>query len=266
MLQRFLMGSVLALVGISCTVGLQTIHLKELDTAGIGIDTADIFDTGDVPDTDTQDTDTQDTDTQDTQDSNTQDTGGTDTGNNGSALDADGDGYRVEDGDCNDQDPTVYPLQMDYCDNIDNDCDGVIDEEALGYEYEPNDTVAYYLDRYAAGDYVNIQGLIDTPTDIDMYEFYLEDGWLDFFGIEVLLHGIGINTDFVVEVWLIENDDGDTNELLFISDDLANGGQEGGYWDGDWMVDDQGTYQVWVYANSGQDCSGEYELEIWMSP
>ena len=31
--------------------------------------------------------------------------------------------------DCNDADPQIYPGQIDICDNIDNDCDGEIDED-----------------------------------------------------------------------------------------------------------------------------------------
>jgi Mg-chelatase subunit ChlD len=44
-------------------------------------------------------------------------------------LDADGDGYRPYDGDCDDTDASVHPGASDFCDGIDNDCDGVIDED-----------------------------------------------------------------------------------------------------------------------------------------
>ena len=39
-------------------------------------------------------------------------------------LDQDGDGYRPLDGDCDDHLPHVYPGAPDYCDGLDQDCDG----------------------------------------------------------------------------------------------------------------------------------------------
>jgi len=50
-------------------------------------------------------------------------------------ADADADGYTIEDGDCNDADPTIHPCDedddcLDYRDGKDNDCDG--DPGALG--------------------------------------------------------------------------------------------------------------------------------------
>ncbi len=52
-------------------------------------------------------------------------------GQAGCEVDADEDGWSVEDGDCNDDDASVYPGADEVCDDVDNDCDGEIDELGL---------------------------------------------------------------------------------------------------------------------------------------
>jgi hypothetical protein len=58
----------------------------------------------------------------------------TDTGSGyalGQTRDDDGDGYSECAGDCNDDNRSVFPNAPDVCDSIDNDCDGLIDNESL---------------------------------------------------------------------------------------------------------------------------------------
>ncbi|MBI2473967.1 putative metal-binding motif-containing protein [Candidatus Uhrbacteria bacterium] len=43
--------------------------------------------------------------------------------------DADGDGWTVEDGDCDDTNSFVHPGAQEVCDLADNDCDGTVDED-----------------------------------------------------------------------------------------------------------------------------------------
>lgn len=237
-------------VGTGCTVGLEVID-KTVDTAErFGLDTGSVLDTGAPIDNDTDSTDTEDT--EDTQ----------------PISDIDGDGFATEDGDCDDYDPNIYPTMTDTCDGVDNNCNGTIDEDSIGGLYEPNDEPwnGYFLGDYAAGDYTEVQGLITTPSDIDIYEFFIEDGWFDEFGIDFELHSIGIQADFAIELWLIENYSGQTEELLMTVNNLNSGGLERGYFSGDWLIDDSGYYEFRVYAVSGADCMAHYQLDISMSP
>jgi hypothetical protein len=43
-------------------------------------------------------------------------------------ADADGDGFTVADGDCDDQNPSIHPDAEDVCDGQDGNCDGLVDE------------------------------------------------------------------------------------------------------------------------------------------
>lgn len=52
---------------------------------------------------------------------------------------ADHDHYTVEQGDCDDADPTVHPEAHEFCDGKDNDCNGEIDENVLQTWYEDLD-------------------------------------------------------------------------------------------------------------------------------
>lgn len=45
------------------------------------------------------------------------------------AIDEDGDGYTISDGDCDDTDPSRHPNAPEVCDGEDQDCDLIVDEE-----------------------------------------------------------------------------------------------------------------------------------------
>lgn len=53
--------------------------------------------------------------------------------------DADGDGFSVEQGDCDDANPDLHPGAEEVCDGVDQDCDGRVDEGVLGTFYLDTD-------------------------------------------------------------------------------------------------------------------------------
>ncbi len=61
--------------------------------------------------------------------------------------DADNDGFTVEQGDCDDNDDTVYPGAPETCDGVDNDCDSLVDDA------DPDVTglLTWYLDADGDG-------------------------------------------------------------------------------------------------------------------
>ncbi len=67
-------------------------------------------------------------------------------------ADVDGDGYRTEDGDCNDADPQIHPGAEELVDGVDNDCDGLIDVTAGDDDASAGDDSPLGDDDATAGD------------------------------------------------------------------------------------------------------------------
>ena len=56
-------------------------------------------------------------------------------------TDQDGDGFTPNDGDCDDGDPMLHPDADEVCDEIDNDCNGLLDDDPVsGTLYYIEDT------------------------------------------------------------------------------------------------------------------------------
>ncbi len=93
------------------------------------------------------------------EDTDKEDTGGTnniDDSGDGVVGDVDADGVLVEEGDCDDNDATVFPGAPEVCDGRDNNCDGVVDEEVSTF---------YYIDQDGDGfgDEATGQGYCEPP-------------------------------------------------------------------------------------------------------
>ena len=97
--------------------------------------------------------------------------------------DADGDGWTVDDGDCDDSDPTVGPHMAEICDGVDNDCDGDVDEDCTVCDFE----VPGWSNTIQAA--INFSAHYASTVICVSPGTYPEN--LDFFGLEVHLLGLG---------------------------------------------------------------------------
>ncbi|MEC7986739.1 MAG: putative metal-binding motif-containing protein [Myxococcota bacterium] len=87
-------------------------------------------------------------------------------------LDQDGDGFTIEQGDCNDQDISIYPNAQEICDGVDNNCNLEIDEESLIWEWTDSSV------RWSAG--VGVE-MVEVTIDDEGWDDddYMADGILD---------------------------------------------------------------------------------------
>ena len=80
-------------------------------------------------------------------------------------IDHDGDGFSLNDGDCNDSDPLISPNGIEICDTIDNNCDGRIDEDLTIERYRDEDEDGYGDSNAAIQACENDNDFVDNPDD-----------------------------------------------------------------------------------------------------
>lgn len=178
-------------------------------------------------------------------------------------TDEDGDGYTVDE-DCDDSDRTIHPGADDSeCNGIDDDCDDWIDSDWSGDEYEPNDIEAYDLGDIN-GEIVEIDDAYIHPSvDTDVFRFYVEDGWLDWFNINVELTDVPGTADLSIMLLFVEDDDGDSHGEVASSDEEGLGGDESLSVGESWTLSGKsGWYEVAVRSEDGSSCSSDYTLII----
>jgi hypothetical protein len=99
--------------------------------------------------------------------------------------DADGDGFTICDGDCDDDEPLAWPGNAELLDTVDNDCDGLADEDWIvvgdviitEIHYDPeyvSDISGEYFELYNAASFdIRLDGW--TVSDLDTDGFTIED-------------------------------------------------------------------------------------------
>jgi len=176
--------------------------------------------------------------------------------------DADGDGWTTADGDCDDTNANVYPGADDICDELDNDCDGEMNEDSAGHDgFEPNDAQGFDL-----GDLTDLSEDLDSyihePGDRDRFRFEVVDGNWGWFGIDVELSFVPGTIDLSLELEQIEDADGAYVGVVESVDEAGGGGTEALSYGGFPGLDDTGVYEVVVEPVSGFDCALPYTLII----
>jgi len=195
--------------------------------------------------------------------------------------DADGDGWTPNEGDCDDANAGVNPGAPEICNDVDDDCDGSINE-GMGDSFEPNESsptwlgamdgdgfCVYYL-GYISGsaDFQSLSATLHSPDDWDLYSFSTTDDITDCldesgYGIQVTLSSIPYGHDYALELYWVDGGD----VLLASSDNPGSASESVAYtgtygFSGD--ADDGGTFEIAVLPStgSGYGCSDTYTLEI----
>ena len=88
-------------------------------------------------------------------------------------TDADGDGYAVADGDCDDEDVAVNPAGIEVCDGRDNNCDGAVDEGVSTVYYSD-------VDQDGFGDETTALSFCEPPVGLVLVAGDCDDANADF--------------------------------------------------------------------------------------
>jgi hypothetical protein len=198
-------------------------------------------------------------------DTATDDSGGDDTETHDTAppnpleVDDDGDGASEMDGDCDDEDVTVFPGATDVCNGVDDDCDRDVDEDADPDAYEPNDTDPAYIGSLDDDPEYTVVATLAGDDDDDRFSFAFTDETFDFFTVTVTLSGIPADATYRLTLnRLASNGDLPVEEVdqVFGTDSLSVSLEDVTF------QDDGGTYEIVVDAIAGADCGQSYLLAV----
>lgn len=181
-------------------------------------------------------------------------------------VDDDSDGYTENEGDCDDDDYRTNPGADEECDDADNDCDSLVNEDYWD-EYEPNDSTGapYDIGEIDSsflwdGDSAGISGLtLHSEDDMDCFRWDADDEYYDNISIDV---SVGVFTAAGTYSATLYMYDGSWD-----SKDSASGTARLTLsYDGDWLDDEEDEWMICVKATSWDDsvCDGTapYSIDI----
>jgi hypothetical protein len=174
--------------------------------------------------------------------------------------DADGDGFTVKDGDCDDGNDTVHPgVDVDRCDGLDSDCDGEIDEDFDLDSYEPNDTDPAWTGSLSDEEQTQFYGYVFDQDDVDRFDMEIVESSFAWFDLEVWLYGTPKHAEYQIELFYTE---GATRQS--IGSDTASGRGSMAFinYGGTTGVDDSGRYEVEVRSLKGSSCAAPYTVHV----
>lgn len=179
-------------------------------------------------------------------------------------YDNDGDGQTENEGDCDDSESTVFSGAAESCDDLDNDCDGDVNEDWWD-AYEVNDSLsnAYDLGRVNGGIWssrsFSVSGLmLDTRDDEDWFRLDAYDRTADNVRLDVRVTGLAASLFWVVEIW----DLNDGQQVIDSASGMGMGSLSAthlGGWDND---DDHFAVRVYATTWASQGCTAPYSLSI----
>jgi ELWxxDGT repeat protein len=91
-------------------------------------------------------------------------------------LDRDKDGITPAEGDCNDDDPSIKPGATEICDEVDNNCDGQVDEGLAAVFWLDMDQDGYGDSLVATEECTAPEGYVSNSTDCDDASFSINPG------------------------------------------------------------------------------------------